>query len=133
MMRRMVRKFARKSPMLTAEAYLDRAAEWAGFLVRATGLPVKADPYSAVARTVKQRTGASVPASKIYSLCRRRSSLKEIGAHIHDALRAAYTAECERQRKLLEHEIAIAKATGTSQVLVDEAEALVRSSHEAAQ
>lgn len=112
------RKFARKSLMLTAEAYIDRASGWSKALVKATGLSVKQDPYSAVAEMVRRVTGARVPVSKIYSLVRKPGSLKEVAAHVHDALAATYAAECERQRKLLEHEMAIAKAAGTRPAFV---------------
>lgn len=95
--------------MRAAEAYVAEASAWAKFLVVLAG-PVKRDPYKAVA----DRLGPDVPRSKIYSLARRPSSLKEIGAHIHAALRAAYAAECERQRKLLEHETTIAAAAGVN-------------------
>lgn len=93
--------------MRAAEAYVAEASSWAKFLVALAG-PVKRDPYKAVA----DRLGPDVPRSKIYSLARRPSSLKEIGAHVHAALRAAYAAECERQRKLLEHETYVASAAG---------------------
>lgn len=95
--------------MRAAEAYVAEASGWAKFLVALAG-PVKRDPYKAVA----DRLGPDVPRSKIYSLARRPASLKEVGAHIHAALAAAYAAECERQRKLLEHESHVARAAGVS-------------------
>lgn len=114
-------RFVRKSLMLTAEAYIDRASVWSKALVKLSGLPVKADPYSAVAELVRRVTGAKVPASKIYALVRRPSSLKEIAGHIHDALAATYAAECARQQRKLEYEIAIAKAAGASPAVVSAA------------
>lgn len=118
--------FARKTDMLTADAYIERASIWSKALVKATGVPVKADPYSAASRLVKRATGAQVPASIIRSLARRAGSLKEVGGHVHDALALAYAKECQRQKRLLEHEIAIATAAGAVSSVVDEAQALVR-------
>lgn len=108
-------KFGRKSPMaeaFTADAYVGRASAWSKALVKSTGRPVKADPYSAVADMVRRATGANVPASKICTLARKPRSLKSICGSIHDALARTYAAECARQRKLLAHEQAIAEAIG---------------------
>lgn len=46
-----------------------------------------------------------------------------MGAYL--SVRNAYLADCERQKRLLEHEIAITKATLGTDAEVDEAEALV--------
>lgn len=120
------RMFARKSHMMTADAYIGRASAWSKALVKSTGLPVKADPYSAVSRMIRAETCADVPPSKIFALVRKPSSLKSICGSIHDALAATYAAYCARQKRLLEHEITIANAIGADRATVDAAEALVR-------
>lgn len=61
-------------------------------------------------RRLEARYG--VPFATFWALRYRKP--KDIAGSILTMLRAAYQAECERQRKLLEHEIEIARARGLS-------------------
>lgn len=110
----------RKTQMRTAELHIAETAVFAAALVSAEKRRGRACPYDAVARGVD---GCS--RSKIWSLVHRPRSLKSIASHIRAGLADAYARECERQRKLLAHEAAIAKAIGAPHALVDQAETLV--------
>jgi hypothetical protein len=113
----------------TAELHIAESALFAAALVGAAKKRDRLDPYDAVASA----SGAS--RSRIWSLVHRPRSLKSIASHIREGLANAYARECERQRKLLEHEIAIATAAGASPSLVSAASRLggLDASEEAAQ
>ena len=98
--------------MRTAELHVRESSIWATALVGRFGS--YPDPYAAVARM----RGPEVPRSKIYSLVRRPNAIKTIASHIREALASAYAAECARQKKALEHEIAIARAVGAHSAVV---------------
>ena len=112
--------FKRKTQMNTAELHIHESAVFAAALVGAEKKSGRACPYAAVARRLEDCSR-----SKIWSLVHRPRSLKSIASHIREGLASAYAKECDRQRRLLEHEIAIAKAIGVVSPLLDEASALV--------
>ena len=124
MKRRKLYLFGRKLFMSTAELHIAEASVWATALVSKHG-PAKSDPYLRVAQKASQIAGEPVPRSKIYSLVRRPKALKSIASHIREALASAYAAECARQQRLLDHEIAIATAAGASSALISAAVGLV--------
>ena len=111
----------RKSQMRTAELHVHEAAVFAAHLVGVEKKAGRACPYDAVARRIE-----ACSRSKIWSLVHRPRSLKAIASHIREGLADAYARECERQRKLLEHEIRVAKAIGAVSPSVAEAERLLR-------
>ena len=119
----------RKTQMRTAELHIAEASVFATALVGAAKKRERRDPYAVVADVA-----GDCARSKIWSLVHRPRSLKSIASHIREGLANAYARECERQKRLLAHEITIAKAIGVHHALVDEAEALVGvSQFEAAQ
>lgn len=74
-------------------------------------------------RRLEARYG--VPAQTFWSLRYRRP--KDLLASIYLQLRAAYQAECERQMRRLEHELAITKAlAGPDHAVVVKVQAVVR-------
>ena len=110
----------RKPQMRAAELHIHESAVFAAALVGAAKKDGRSCPYSAVANRV-----GDCARSKIWSLVHRPRSLKSIASHIREGLAAAYAGECERQRKLLEHEIRVAKAIGVVSPALAEAERLV--------
>lgn len=84
-------------------AYLDEAAEWSRNLtrMRARG---PGDTENAM-RTIEREYGVDYWLQ--WRLRYRLASLKDIGVTAYMTLRAAYAAECERQRRKLEHELRI--------------------------
>lgn len=107
-------KFIRKTSMNTAELHIAQASVWATSLVcslRRDGY--RRDPYSRVAEMV----GPDVPPSRIRSLVVRPRSLKTIASHVREGLAALYAKECERQKRLLEHERSVATAAGIDTAL----------------
>jgi len=90
----------------TPAAFVEEAAGWAGFLLK-TEVARHGDTDQAMRRAAKK---AGVPHSRFWSLVRRPQTLKDIGASIYFSLHHAYQAECERQQRLLQHELDIARA-----------------------
>jgi hypothetical protein len=99
----------RKMQARTAELHVSEAAVFATALVARSRRAERRDPYEAVASNLE---GCS--RGRIWTLVHRPRTLKSIASHIREGLASAYARECERQRKLLEHEIAIAKIAGAS-------------------
>ncbi len=75
-------------------------------------------------RRLETRWG--VPWRTFWSL--RYRPPKDILMGTYEGIKAAYLAECERQKRRLEHEIEITKAMGVTGPALDAAEALVRES-----
>lgn len=113
-----------KSPLRTAQtegaALVEQAAGWAnGLVLREARGP--GDLPNAMQR-LEHRYG--IPAQTFWSLRYRKP--KDVLASIYFRLRAAYEAECERQQKLLRHELEITKAiAGPDHAAVLAAEAVV--------
>jgi hypothetical protein len=101
-------------------AYVEQAAEWARLLTQRE-MRGPGDLESAW-RRLEARYGVSL--STFWSLRYRRP--KGILASTFNRLRAAYEAECARQMRKLEHEIAITKTiAGDCSAAVCAVEALV--------
>jgi hypothetical protein len=98
-------------------AYLDTAARWSRDLtqMRSRG---PGDIENAM-RAIEREYGVDYWVQ--WRLRYRRSALRDIGVTVFMSLRNAYRAECERQMRKLQNEIA-----STPSDLVAEAEALVR-------
>lgn len=102
-------------------SYVDQAADWAKALTRSETRGPGDQPSAW--RRLEARYGIST--HTFWSLRYRKP--QDIAVSIYMRLQAAYQAECERQRRHLEHEIEITKAiTGASNPVVAQAEALVR-------
>ncbi|WP_342711530.1 hypothetical protein AAFG13_06720 [Bradyrhizobium sp. B124] len=104
-------------------AYLDEAVKWSKDLtkmrVRGPG-----DTERAM-RSIEREYG--VEYGVLWRLRYRRSQLKDIGVTAYMRLKAAYQAECQRQLRMLKHEIAITEAAcGAASDPVVQAKALVR-------
>ena len=105
---------------MTDAAYIDRAAEWADWLTR-TESRGPGDRENAWGR-LERRYG--IPPRAFWSLRYRRP--KTLIVSIYFRLQAAYQAECQRQMRKLQHELAITKATaGADSAAVRAATALV--------
>ena len=107
---------------MSDSAYLDEAAEWSKSLtrMRARG---PGDTENAM-RAIERDYG--VDYWTLWRLRYRRSALKDIGVTAYMKLKAAYQAECERQLRKLQHDIARTEATaGANRTVVDAAKALV--------
>jgi len=107
---------------MSDSAYLDEAAEWSKSLtrMRARG---PGDTENAM-RAIERDYG--VDYWTLWRLRYRRSALKDIGVTAYMKLKAAHQAECERQLRKLQHDIARTEATaGANRTVVDAAKALV--------
>lgn len=103
-----------------AMSAVEQARGWAGEMVRRE-MRGPCDTDNAM-RRVANRYG--IPRRVFHTL--RYRAPKDIGASVYLKLLAAYEAECERQRKLLDHELTITKAiSGPHCAAVRAAEALV--------
>lgn len=99
---------------------VEQARGWAGEMVRRE-MRGSSDTAGAM-RRLAHRYG--IPRSVFHTL--RYRSPKDIGASVYLKLLAAYEAECERQRKMLEHELEITRQiAGPHCASVRAAEALV--------
>lgn len=115
----MSKKSLREAQMDSA-GLVDQAAEWSNALVQREARG-PGDLPNAMER-IERRYG--VPYSAMWALRYRRP--KDILASVYFRLHAAYQAECERQRKVLEHELAITEAlAGSDHPAVVAAKALV--------
>lgn len=111
-----------KSPdgKIMSDAFVTNATEWANELVRRESRGP--GDYENAMRRLESRYG--IPWQTFWRL--RHGRLKDVYVSIYVRLQAAYQAECERQMRLLAHEITIAKAKGLSSApAVRAAEALV--------
>jgi hypothetical protein len=83
-------------------AYLDQAATWSKDLTRmkARGPGDTENAMRSIAREY------SIDYGFLWSLRYRRERLRIISVSVYEAIRAAYRAECERQLRKLENEIA---------------------------
>jgi hypothetical protein len=90
-----------KGSQMPQVAYLDEAAEWSRSLTRMKARG-PGDTENAM-RSIEREYGVDYWLQ--WRLRYRLSSIKDIGVTAYMALKAAYAAECERQRRRLEHEI----------------------------
>lgn len=103
-------------------AYLDEAAEWSRNLtrMRARG---PGDTENAM-RSIEREYGVDYWLQ--WRLRYRLSSLRDIGVTAYMTLKAAYAAECERQKRKLEHELRVTEQiAGTDSAAVRSAKAVV--------
>ena len=119
----------RKSPLqekqVSPTAFVDDAASKARWIVQRE-VRGPGDLDNAM-RRVEARHG--LPYSLLWSLRYRRS--KDILTSYYVAILNAYEAECERQKKLIEHERAITRAkSGFAASLVSAADALASKTDE---
>ena len=117
-----MRKSLWKKNQMSDAAYLDEAAEWSKSLtrMRARG---PGDTENAM-RAIERDYG--VDYWLLWRLRYRRSVLKDIGVSAYMRLKAAYQAECERQLRKLQNEIARTEAiAGADCAAVGAAKALV--------
>jgi hypothetical protein len=83
-------------------AYLDQAATWSKDLTRMKARG-PGDTENAM-RQIEREYG--IEYGFLWSLRYRRDRLKIISLSVYESIRAAYRAECERQMRKLENEIA---------------------------
>lgn len=120
-----VRKKNLQDQGMTDAAFLDEATGWARRLtqVEARGPGDMENAW----RRLECKYG--IPWRTFWSL--RYRPPRDLSTSIYHRLRSAYEAECERQMRRLEHEIAITKAkVGPSHPAVFAAEAVVGSADE---
>lgn len=108
-----------------SNAYIDDAQKWANDLVQRESRG-NGDTENAM-RRLDARLGISW--RTFWSL--RYRPPKDILIGTYMGLKHAYEAECERQARLLRHELEITKAKGVSGPAVDAAEAWARALDEA--
>jgi hypothetical protein len=109
---------------IMSDVFVSNAQEWANELVRRESRGP--GDYENAMRRLESRYG--IPWQTFWRL--RHGRLKDVYVSIYVRLQAAYQAECERQMRLLAHEIEIAKAKGlagtpavaAAEALVDEAQ-----------
>lgn len=105
---------------IMSDVFINTAQEWANELVRRESRGP--GDYENAMRRLEQRHG--IPWQTLWRL--RHGRMKDIYVSIYVRLQAAYQAECERQMRMLAHEIEIAKAKGLAgSPVVAKAEALV--------
>ena len=117
-----VRKIVWKKNQMSDATYLDEAVEWSKSLtrMRARG---PGDTENAM-REIERMYG--VDYWLMWRLRYRRSVLKEIGVSAYMRLKAAYQAECDRQLRKLQNQIARTEAiAGADSAAVGAAKALV--------
>lgn len=107
---------------VNATSFDDLARQYARTLEDREALS-NGQPITKARESVARRIG--VPPGTLENL--RRQRIKGIRAWIFERLRTAYEADCERQLKLLEHELEITRSLApTAGVSLGEAEAIVR-------
>ena len=117
-----MRKSLWKKKQMSDATYLDEAAEWSKSLtrMRARG---PGDTENAM-RTIEREYGVDYWLQ--WRLRYRRSVLRDIGVSAYMRLKAAYQAECERQLRKLQHDIAKTEAiAGPADAVVVAAKAVV--------
>jgi hypothetical protein len=103
-------------------AYLDQAAAWSKDLTRMKSRGA-GDTQNAM-RQVSREYG--IDYGFLWSLRYRRERLRIISISVYEGIRAAYRAECERQKRKLENEIyRTEKITGPDHAAVRAAKALL--------
>lgn len=101
----MSKKFLQRSKRglpMSDTAYLDQAAMWSKDLTRMKARG-PGDTENAM-RQIEREYG--IEYGFLWSLRYRRDRLKIISLSVYETIRAAYRAECERQMRKLENEIA---------------------------
>lgn len=105
---------------IMSDVFVSNAQSWANELVRRESRGP--GDYENAMRRLESRYG--IPWQTFWRL--RHGRLKDVYVSIYVRLQGAYQAECERQIRLLAHEIEIAKAKGLSgSSVVAKAEAFV--------
>jgi hypothetical protein len=96
------KKFLRKeASKMSDTAYLDQAANWSKDLTRMKSRG-PGDTENAM-RQIEREYG--IEYGFLWSLRYRRDRLRIISVSVYETIRAAYRAECERQKRKLENEI----------------------------
>lgn len=107
---------------MSSVEFVDDAAKWSKAMThwRARG---PGDLQNAM-RGIEREYGIGY--AQQWKLRYRKSSFKDIGIGLYTQIKEAYAAECERQERLLRHELEITKLkTGISHPAVVAASALV--------
>lgn len=91
---------------IMSDVFVSNATEWANELVRRESRGP--GDYENAMRRLEKRY--NIPWQILWRL--RHGRIKDIYVSLYVRLQAAYQAECERQMRLLAHEIEIAKAKG---------------------
>lgn len=91
---------------IMSDVFVNNAQEWANELVRRESRGP--GDYENAMRRLESRYG--IPWQTLWRL--RHGRLKDVYVSIYVRLQSAYQAECERQMRLLAHEITVAKAKG---------------------
>jgi len=109
----------KRLPSMSDAAYLDQAATWSKDLTRMKARG-PGDTENAM-RQIEREYG--IDYGFLWSLRYRRDRLRIISISVYESIRAAYRAECGRQMRKLENEIAITSQNyvGTAEALVSEA------------
>jgi hypothetical protein len=117
-----MRKLLWRKSQMSRSAFLDEAVGWSRDLthMRSRG---PGDIENAM-RSIEREYG--VDYQTLWRLRYKAPSLKDIGVTAYMRLKAAYQAECDRQLRKLKNDIALTKAS-TSSDLVDEASSFLRS------
>ena len=111
---------------IMSDVFVSNAQGWANELVRRESRGP--GDYENAMRRLESRYG--IPWQTFWRL--RHGRLKDVYVSIYVRLQAAYQAECERQMRLLAHDIEIAKAKGLAgSPVVAKASALVGKTEEA--
>jgi hypothetical protein len=117
----MRKSFLQGIAMSDAASFVEEAAGWAKRLTKAEAR----GPGDMVNAWRRLEAKYGVPWRAFWALRYRKP--REVSASIHHRLAMAYRAECERQLRLLQHEIEITKAkAGARHPSVVSAEAVVR-------
>ena len=116
-----MRKSSSRDEAMTDAAFVDQAEGWAKRLTQSEARgPGDMEPAW---RRLEARYG--VPWRTFWALRYRKP--RDITASIYHRLAAAYSAECERQMRRLQHDIEITRQiTGPSNAAVAQAETVVR-------
>lgn len=105
---------------IMSDVFVSNAQEWANELVRRESRGP--GDYENAMRRLESRYG--IPWQTFWRL--RHGRLKDVYVSIYVRLQAAYQAECERQMRLLKHDLEITKAkVGVSSRAVASAEAFL--------
>jgi len=112
----------KKNSAMSDSAYLDQAAMWSKDLTRMKSRG-PGDTENAM-RRVEREYG--IDYGFLWSLRYRRERLRIISISVYESIRAAYRAECERQMRKLENDLArTEKIAGPNSNAVHAAKALI--------
>jgi len=112
----------KKNSAMSDSAYLDQAAMWSKDLTRMKSRG-PGDTENAM-RRVEREYG--IDYGFLWSLRYRRERLRIISISVYESIRAAYRAECERQMRKLENDLArTEKIAGPNSNAVRAAKALI--------